>query len=90
MRFVLERLLGRRRDENSATTDSNTKLGEQKVSFAGVFVAINLLDKSIGNQAIKSRPFIRVEFFGSFDAPRGDDVRKDREFVVGEGGGCCH
>jgi hypothetical protein len=50
----------------------------------------DLLDKSIGNQAIESQAFICIQIFGPFQAPPGDDITKDRQFFVSDGDSFCH
>jgi hypothetical protein len=77
------------------TTYSNAELGEKQLGFGGVLVfcdrvSVGLLDKSIGNQPIKSEPFICIQIFGPFHAPSGHDVAKDSQFFVGDGDGFCH
>ena len=53
-------------------------------------VSTSLLDKSIGNQAIKSQAFICIQIFNPFHAPAGNDISKDRQFFVSDGDGVCH
>jgi hypothetical protein len=53
-------------------------------------MSISLLDKSIGNQAIKSQPFICIQIFNPFHAPAGNDITKDRQFFVSDGDGVCY
>jgi hypothetical protein len=80
---------------SSSTTYPNAELGEKQLGFGGVLVfgdrvSIGLLDKSIGNQAIENHAFIRIQAFGPFQAPPGDNVTKDRQFFVGNRVGVCH
>ena len=76
------------KERRLAAAYSNTELAQKQLGFGGVFVVrngvpISLLDKSIGNQAIKSQPFICIQIFGPFHAPSGHDIAKDRA-----GAGC--
>ena len=78
-----------------ASAYSHEELGEKDLRFGGVpvfcnGVAISLLDKSVCNQAIDSLPFPCIQIFGSFYAPSGQDIAKDRQFFVGDGDGFCH
>jgi hypothetical protein len=68
---------------------------EQYRGFGRVLVLCNgvptsLLDKSIGNQAIKGLAFITIQSFCPFHAPSGHDIAKDRKFFVADDDGFCH
>ena len=78
------------KERRLAAAYSNTELAQKQLGFGGVFVVCNgvpisLLDKSIGNQAIKSQPFICIQIFGPFHAPSGHDIAKDGQFFVCDG-----
>ena len=83
------------KERRLAAAYSNTELAQKQLGFGGMFVVCNgvpisLLDKSIGNQAIKSQPFICVQIFGPFHAPSGHDIAKDRQFFVCDSDGFYH
>jgi len=83
------------KERRLAAAYSNTELAQKQLGFGGVFVVCNgvpisLLDKSIGNQAIKSQPFICIQIFGPFHAPSGHDIAKDGQFFACDGDEFCH
>ena len=74
---------------------SSKVLGEQQISFGGVSVVCNgvrvcSLDKSIRNQAIKSRLFISSQILDRCRAPSRHDIAQDSQFFDGNGEGFYH
>ncbi len=71
LKMTQHQLLTDDKERCLAAAYSNTELAQKQLGFGGVFVVCNevpisLLDKSIGNQAIKSQPFICIQILARF------------------------